>query len=396
MHFTNCRQTSPQGALRWQPMAVLALATTLAWGWTSAAGLALDHVVYQEGGSEQRLTGKVEVVAADGGILLLGRDGVLRNIEPKDLVSRASDDEPFTPYNKAELAQVTLRALPAGFTTFETNNYLIVHNTSRAYAAWCGSLFERLYRGFENYWSRRGFKLKQPEYPLVALVFGDKESYVQYAQQELGEAAGSVIGYYSLRTNRMAMYDLTGVASAAGGARLTGAQINAMLARPAASQTVATVIHEATHQIAFNAGMHRRYSDIPVWLSEGVAMYFETPDLSSARGWSTIGDVNRPRMQAFSQSLGSRKPGDLAALLENDKRFRTVSEAAAAYSEAWALCYFLNRVKEREFVEYLKLLSEKDPLIWNSPEERLAEFTRIFGSPQTLELEFVRFMSRVK
>ncbi len=364
--------------------------------WPVATVGAVDHVVYRDGDEEHRRSGKVQVVAADGGILLLGRDGVLRNIEPTNLVKRESDDEPFVPYSKAELAQEVLRSLPPGFTTYETNNYLIVHNTSRAYAAWCGSLFERLYRGFENYWSRRGFKLRQPEYPLVALVFGDKDSYVQYAKTELGEAAGSVIGYYSLRTNRMAMYDLTGTASTAAGSRLTSTQINAMLARPAASQTVATVIHEATHQIAFNAGMHRRYADIPVWLSEGIAMYFETPDLSSSRGWSTIGDVNRPRMQAFQQQLGSRTPGSLTSLLENDKRFRNVSEAAAAYAEAWALCYFLNRAKEREFVEYLKLLSEKDPLIWDEPEERLADFKKIFGDPVILEAEFVRFMSRVK
>ncbi len=359
--------------------------------------VALDHVVYRDGDGEKQVSGQVQVTAADGGLLLLGRDGVLHSIEPANLVSRQTDDTPFEPLSKDQLAAELLAALPPGFTTYETNNYLIVHNTSRAYAAWCGSLFERLYRGFENYWSRRGFnKLRNPQFPLVALVFGDKESYVRYAQAELGQAAGSVIGYYSLRTNRMAMYDLTGIAGAARGSRLNTAQINTMLAQPNAAPTVATIIHEATHQIAFNSGMHQRYADIPLWLSEGVAMYFETPDLSNARGWSSIGEVNRMRMQTFRQNLPSRATGSLAALLSDDLRFRKVDEATAAYADAWALCFYLNRVKQREFVEYLKLLSEKDPLIWDKPEDRLAEFTRIFGDLNTLENEFIRYMSRVK
>ena len=44
---------------------------------------------------------------------------------------------------------------------------------------------------------------------------------------------------------------------------------------------MATIVHEATHQIAFNCGMQQRYADIPLWLCEGMAVYFEAPDLAS-------------------------------------------------------------------------------------------------------------------
>jgi len=54
----------------------------------------------------------------------------------------------------------------------------------------------------------------------------------------------------------------------------TGAQIKQILAQPDALQTVSTIVHEATHQIAFNCGLHTRLSDCPVWFSEGIAMYF--------------------------------------------------------------------------------------------------------------------------
>ena len=67
---------------------------------------------------------------------------------------------------------------------------------------------------------------------------------------------------------------------------------------------VSTIVHEATHQIAFNSGLHQRLSDCPKWFSEGVAMYCETPDLKSSEGWAGIGAVNRNRL-AHSSSFFS-------------------------------------------------------------------------------------------
>ena len=72
---------------------------------------------------------------------------------------------------------------------------------------------------------------------------------------------------------------------------------------------MATIIHEATHQLAFNCGMQNRYADIPLWLSEGIAIYFETPDLRNKRGWRSIGSVNRVRLAEFRRYLRSR-PSD--------------------------------------------------------------------------------------
>ena len=95
-----------------------------------------------------------------------------------------------------------------------------------------------------------------------------------------------------------------------------------MLARPEAEPMVATIIHEATHQIAFNCGLQTRFADIPVWVSEGLAVYFETPDLQSPKGWRNIGAVNQPRLDRFREYLTRRPPGSLASLLADDKRMR--------------------------------------------------------------------------
>lgn len=348
---------------------------------------------------EEHVTGRLLVEAEDGGLLLQAADGALVTVTPEELVKHTSDDVEFKPLTGEQIAAEILPTLPPGFKVHTTAHYVVIYNTSQAYAQWCGTLYERLYKAFTNFWTRKGFKLHEPEFPLVAMVFADSASYSQYAKPELGDAAGSVVGYYSLQSNRVTMYDLTGAESVRSGGDQRGstAQINQMLSKPAAEPMVATIIHEATHQIAFNCGMQTRYADIPVWLSEGLAVYFETPDLSSGQGWRSIGAVNRTRLNAFRQNLPKRDRGSLGSLLANDKRMREVRTGAAAYAEAWALNYYLIRHKPQQFTDYMKMLSEKGPLVWDDEPTRLAEFKKFFGNDMgEIEAEFLRYMKTVK
>jgi hypothetical protein len=300
---------------------------------------------------------------------------------------------------KDELATQVLQRMPAGARIHTTAHYLICYNTSPVYAEWCGTLFERLYAAFLNYWQRRGLKLRDPQMPLVALVFGDKESYERYAQTELGEAANSVVGFYSMRTNRVTMYDLTGLRGLQGARRsiTSTAQINALLQQPGAERTVATIVHEATHQLAYNCGLHARYADIPMWVSEGLAVYFETPDLRSSKGWNNIGGVHRSRLADFRRYLAARPTDSLHTLIAEDTRFRQATTAVQAYAEAWALNYFLVRTRSEAYVKYLQKLAEKPPMIYDTPEEREAAFREAFSQdPKTLDADFLRYMSGLR
>lgn len=365
----------------------------------SAAQLsALEHVVFKRDGKQHDVAGKLLVTAADGGLLLLAPDGVLWTIQPDEIVDRSRDDEAFVPLGPDELAKQLLAQLPAGFETHKTAHYLICHNTSRAYASWCGALFERLHRGFVNFWTRKGMKLSEPQFPLVAIVFANRESYLEYSQTELGASSAAIIGYYSLRSNQMTMYDLTGVDALrkAGDRRASAAHINQMLARPEAEQLVATIIHEATHQIAFNCGMHARFADIPLWVSEGIAVYFETPDLESAKGWRSIGAVNRSRLTQLRQYLPQRSAGSLKSLISDDRRMRDPKLALDAYAEAWALNYYLIRQKPKQYVRYLQMLAEKKPLVWDDPATRVEEFESAFGELSALDGDFLRQMEKVR
>lgn len=367
----------------------------------SSPGLAgaLEHVVLKRDDREIEIQGRLLVTAEDKGMLILAADGTLWSVPPEEVVKHTSDEAPMKPLSSDALGQLLLKELPPGFEIHATQHYLICHNTSRVYAQWCGALFERLYKAFTNFWSRKGFDLHEPEFPLVALLFADRESYSAFSRKELGEAAPSIIGYYSLQTNRMTMYDLTGIEAlrSAGDHRGSAAQINQMLARPEAERTVATVIHEATHQIAFNCGLQTRYADIPLWVSEGIAIYFETPDLSSSKGWRTVGAVNQVRLAGFRDYLSRGRPADsLVTLISNDERLRDPRRAGDAYAEAWAMNYFLIRQHPKQYLAYIKMLSEKGPLLWDDPEARLQEFKHAFGNIEQLDAEFLRHMRKVK
>jgi hypothetical protein len=370
-------------------------------GW-SAAVPAMDQVTFRHKGRETNLSGRVLITAEDGGLLLQGRDGVIWPIQPDELIKRTSDDEPFEPFTRDEMAKRLLAELPNNFQVLPVSqykHYLIFYDTSRTYAQWAGSLFERLYMAFTNYWSHKGFELAEPEFPLVAIIFADKQAYLKFSRPDLGDAGESIIGYFSLATNRMTMYDLTGAASAGrpSVSVSTGPQINQILAQPEALQTVSTIVHEATHQIAFNCGLHTRLSDCPVWFSEGIAMYFETPDLNGQKGgWSGIGVVNRVRLEQFQNYLSRRPADSLQTLITADKRLQEVKQSLDAYAEAWALTYFLIKQHPKEYIAYLRMLSQKKPLLRDSPETRLNEFQQSFGNIKKLDAEFLRYWGRAR
>ena len=90
---------------------------------------------------------------------MLARDGTIWAIPPDEQVAHTSDDRPFEPYSRDELSKRVLAELPQGFRVHRTTHYLIFYDTSPAYAQWCGSLFERLYMAFTNYWTPQGLRV---------------------------------------------------------------------------------------------------------------------------------------------------------------------------------------------------------------------------------------------
>lgn len=322
----------------------------------------------------QMVVGEIEVEAQDGGILLLADDGRLWTIQPDQIIDRATDSTPFEAIDSKEMQRRLLAEMPRGFEIHATANYVLCHNTSDRYVQWVGSLFEQLHRGFYAYWKNQRWALPEAKFPLVALVFANRESFQEYAKHELGSSVDGVIGYYNLETNRMTTYDM-----------------------PNPERKVATIIHEATHQLAYNSGLQKRFADNPMWVSEGLAVFFESPDFTNPRGWRTIGRVNTVNLQRFRRYLGNRPADSLTTLLADDRRFRRGATMTDAYAEAWALNYFLLKTRRSEYVDYLQRLSKGECLQTCSPRDRLEMFEDAMGMElDVLERQFLSFMRRVR
>jgi hypothetical protein len=358
-----------------------------------AAESPLVHVEFTpDGGPLCTVSGRILVTAQDGGLLLQGRDGVLWNVTPKQLKSLKKTDETFKPLSSKELGKLLQAEFGNGFQIHTTKHYIICSDTGKAYTKWCGSLFERLKRAFRLHWRSTELKLKTPEFPLVAIIFRSRKSYARYATKDAGAGAANSLGYYSVRTNRIILFDLT--SGAVGGAGNSSTDIVRKI--QASPFNIATVIHEATHQIAFNMGMHTRYADNPLWLTEGMAMYFETPDLRSRQGWRTVGKLNLPRLRQFRDFQANRRqPDSLQTLIGSNKRLVSTETVKDAYAEAWALSYFLVKTRKKSYRKYLAEIAKKPQLIWDTPEERIALFKKTFGTDlKTLDREFLRYLAR--
>jgi hypothetical protein len=338
------------------------------------------------------ITGTLVVEAVDGGLVLEHDDGRYELFEPAAVTSRAAIKS-LAPPTADTVSQQILASLPAGFDTLRTKHYIICFDTTRDYAKWCAALFERLHEAFGNYWSKAGIEISGLDRPLIVVIFADRQAYAAHAEADLGTAADRVVGYYNLMNNRVMTYDITGSdALAAGRGRRPGQVGLEILTSPAASGMVATIVHEATHQLAFNRGLHQRLAAVPVWVSEGIATYFETPDLENARGWRAIGAVNRPRLDHF---LATYRPGGIESIITSDEPFRQVDSALDAYAASWALTHHLFQTKKRNFIAYQKQLGEKPPLGEDSAEIRLQEFRDAFGEPRDVEQAVYKAAARL-
>ncbi len=341
---------------------------------------AVEHIRFKDitmpAASDQirEITGEILVEAKDGGLLVRADDGRIWTIQTNEMIERTSDDTKLVPIDDEAMARRMLAEMPPGFAVYRTSNYLIVHNTDELHAKQVGLLFEQLYRSFFTYWKNQDWELPEPEFPLVALVLADANSFFKVASHEIGDTAKSVIGYYSLASNRMTTFRV-----------------------PDWERNIATIIHEATHQLAYNCGLQKRFADNPIWVSEGLAMFFEAPDRRNRSGWRGIGNVNQKNLQRWRTYLPKRPAESLSTLISDDSRFRSSATAADAYGEGWALTYFLIKTKKDQYVSYLRTLSEGKQLAVSSKRDRIEVFEKAFGETiETIDKQFVSYMRRVR
>jgi hypothetical protein len=264
------------------------------------------------------------------------------------------------------------------FEVSTTRHYLVVHPRGER-DAWANRL-EDLYARFGHYFRVRGFLIGEPQYPMVAVVFRNRDEYFRHAAASGTPMHPNTLGHYDPTSNRVFLFDETAGKSKANW-----------------SENASTIIHEATHQTAFNVGVHRRLAAEPRWLVEGLATMFEAPGVWSARYDHTQADrINRGRLDGFHRYAKSRRqPGSLALLLTTDKAFR--SDPDGAYAEGWALSFYLSETQPKQYAAYLEKTAQRAAFSEYSSVERMADFQAIFGSDlKMFETKFLQYMREVK
>jgi hypothetical protein len=107
--------------------------------------------------------------------------------------------------------------------------------------------------------------------------------------------------------------------------------------------------------------------------------------------------VNQVNLARWWQYVPNRPQESLCSLLADDTRFRNASTATSAYAEGWALTYFLIKTRRKEYVQYLRMLSEGRPLAENTRRQRIKMFETAFDTTlEELDKALLDFMRRVR
>ncbi|TWT32611.1 DUF1570 domain-containing protein [Blastopirellula retiformator] len=312
-------------------------------------------------------------------VLVLGVDGQIWEFAPSEAQNYAKVSDGFTPFSQSQVRGELLREFGGQFEVTGTGHYLVVHPPGQR-DRWANR-FEELYRSFQGYFTSRGFRVEPPQFPLVAVVFPTFNDYARHSARLGVRVTPGMVGYYSSRTNRVLMYDI-----------VAGREDDEF-----SQENAATMVHEATHQTAFNAGIHSRTAIQPKWIVEGLATMFEAPGVWNSAVYRRASDrINRGRLDWFQDyAAKSRSAGSLKSLIESDRIFARRPDVA--YSESWALCFYLVETDPRSFARYLSTVAARPPGSDYPAAQRIADFEAAFGSNwDMLEARFLRYIQGLK
>jgi hypothetical protein len=307
-------------------------------------------------------------------MLLIGRDGALHDFDPAQAKDAKRTAAAFTPYTSGEMGARLRAEFGPTFDVSTSPHFVVVHPRG-PWREWAERL-ESLYRSFTHYIGVRGFRATEPNVPLVAVVFRTQDDYYRYAAAGGTNLQPGTLGHYDPASNRMFLFDESG-----GKAEL--------------SANVETIIHEATHQTAYNVGVHRRFAEQPRWAVEGLAMMFEVRGVWEAKSGQDQADrINRERLDFFRRTNDKRPADWLLRLVAGERRFD--DDALSAYAESWALTFYLCETRPQQYCGYLAHVAAREPFTEYSSLERMSDFTRTFGNDlKLLAAQLQRFVDEL-
>lgn len=273
-----------------------------------------------------------------------------------------------------EAARVRQRAEKAGIGPFQSSlseHYLGIGDAPDDYRDEALKRCAALATAYQKHFQAKGFTVAFPPGRLTVVTLKDLKSYAAFLGQPPGGAVG---GHYDLETNRLVIFDFRPGGGLAAG--VSEERVNTY-----------TLIHEGTHQLTFNTGLLDRQGDVPVAVSEGLAMYAE---LWRPGPRTVLGAINGLRLQVFVTPTDPPVAWiPVETLLTDDALFQGINEQVA-YAEGWVLVHYLLKTSAMlpKFRAYLDAIRpRRDPL------QRLADARAHLGDLDRLDGELRKYAS---
>lgn len=306
---------------------------------------------------------------------LLRRDGRMTFLPVKSHDDYQVLSNDFSVMSRKSMVAKLKKEFGKRYTVSTTSNFIVVHPHGD-YLKWAKP-FEDLNKRFAAYFSTRGHRLEEAKFPMVAVVLNTRGEFDRMLKGYYS-ADKNMLGYYSPRSNRIITYDQT---------KNAGDSIF----------NTNTVVHEATHQTAFNRGVHNRFGEYSSWLVEGLACMFEAQGVHNSYIHTKRKDrINSGRLLAIQIAIenGSAK-GILEKIVRDDRLFRYDDQLAYAY--AWGLTFYFAETQPREYLRYLTNDAKRGDFTIYGSQERLETFAKAFGSDFAhLEARMFNFLMKQK
>ncbi len=328
----------------------------------------------------------------------------------------------FRPLPDESKIRVLLPELGRGFSRHETPNFIVLSDLPEARVRTIARDMERTREKVLQLGDRLALSPIPHAEKLVAIIFEQHAAYASFASRVDKVDPGWIAGYYTLGANRVVLYDdLTGPAYtravedvrrrhepvkrakaksveegpdpiALAEASRQAAYLRDNLRTRAETYFVAKSVHETVHLLAFNTGIQRPDRVYPLWLSEGLALSFETdrtdlpfgPDHPFAEREEALTDASQTgRMLDWDRVVALLAPPSQQDEID---RF---------YAQSYALFSHLAQRRPEQLGAYFRAI---ELLRWGirSEEQALALFTAHFGRPADVAAGFMAQEGRAR
>lgn len=318
----------------------------------------------------------------------------------------------------AQLVQRLHEDLGRTFAARFCDHFVLLYNTDPQWAVSRGVLLEETFERFYGAFLAAGLRPRPLEEPLLCVLFDQSDDFERYAQMADRMNMSWSRGYYSARTNRMAIFDergdqasspppaeqanhsmsrREGLSTAENRPSLLAAspKNDSALAEDASASSInlAKTTHEAAHQLAFNSGLQTRGVMYPLWVSEGLATNFERDGATGLFGPEHDNPFRRRKL------LRARQAHELMPLSEALVLTRVPVHdphaVSVVYAQAWGLFKFFYQQRPAELARYLHTLARLEPGA-RDPETLRREVVAAFGPIADLQEQWCQFLDNLE